>query len=243
MISRTSSIKKNRQRLVFRLAAKYITISKAAALIGEKVFVLKQWEDDFCELITIKRDERNMRLFTGENIEFFQKIKAYKDRNLDNKTIKQLLQQQSVSSPIQESLGQAEVAELKATLSKITSFIESKQVQTVFQMEDRLDSLEKNVISSVSEKISETAKLQTEVARIEFSDLQDMITSLEVTAEADRESFKEEVHQEREIAQRKTDEREERFLAFVREHQYKQEKMKQDKSGLGFLKQILSFAR
>ena len=228
---------------MFRLAAKYITISKAASIIGERVFVLKQWEEDFCDLITLKRDGRNVRLFTGENIEFFQKIKAYKERNLDNETIKQLLRQQPVGSTVQEGLNNEDVTELKQTLSKITSFIESKQVQSLLQMDDRLNLLEKNVVSSVSEKISETAKLQTEVARIEFSDLHDMITSLEVTAEAERESFKEEVQQEREIAQRKTDEREERFLAFVREHQYKQEKMKQDKSGLGFLKQILSFAR
>ncbi|PMC39591.1 hypothetical protein CJ195_06650 [Bacillus sp. UMB0899] len=234
-------MKKNRQRLVFRLAAKYVTISKAASLIGEKAFVLKQWEEDFCDLITLKRDERNVRLFTGENIELFQKIKAYKERNLDNETIKQLLQQQPVGSSPQTGLIDADIAELKETLSKITSFIESRQVQSMIQMDERLDLLERSVISSVSEKISETAKLQTEVARIEFSDLQDMITSLEVTAEAERETFKEEVQQEREIAQRKTDEREERFLAFVREHQYKQERIKQDKSG--FLKQILSFAR
>ncbi len=228
---------------MIRLAAKYVTISKAASLIGEKVFVLKQWEKDFCELITLKRDERNVRLITGENIEFFQKIKAYKERNLDNETIKQLLQQQSVSSSPQAGLNNTDIQELKETLSKITSFIESKQVQSMIQMDERLDLLEKSVITSVSEKISETAKLQTEVARIEFSDLQDMITNLEVTAEEERESFKEEVQLEREIAQRKTDEREERFLAFVREYQYKQEKIKQDKTGVGLLKQILSFAR
>ncbi|HZH62191.1 MAG TPA: MerR family transcriptional regulator [Metabacillus sp.] len=223
------------------MAAKYVTISKAASLIGEKAFVLKQWEVDFCDLITIERDEKNVRLFTGENIEFFQKIKAYKDRNLDNETIKQLLQQQS--APDHAGPNRQDVAELKETLLKITSLIESNQIQSLSQMDKRLDRLEKNVVSSVSEKIGETAKLQTEIARIEFSDLQDMITSLEVTAEAERESFKEEVQHERELAQRKTDEREERFLAFVREHQNKQEKMKQEKSGLGILKQILSFAR
>lgn len=214
-----------------------MTISKAASLIGEKAFVLRQWEEDFCDLITIKRDEKNVRLFTGENIEFFQKIKAYKERNLDNETIKQLLQQQSATNHI--GLNSQDVVELKETLSKITSLIESNQIQSMSQIDERLDRLEKNVVSSVSEKISETAKLQTE----EFSDLQDMITSLEVTAEAERESFKEEVQHERELAQRKTDEREERFLAFVRDHQKKQERMKQEKSGLGILKQILSFAR
>gem|GEM_PF-3762930 len=223
------------------MAAKYVTISKAASLIGEKAFVLKQWEEDFCDLITIKRDEKNVRLFTGENIEFFQKIKAYKERNLDNETIRQLLQQQSATA--RTGLNSQDVTELKETLSKITSLIESNQIKSMSQMDERLDRLEKTVVSTVSEKISETAKLQTEIARYEFSDLQDMITSLEVTAEAERESFKEEVLHERELAQRKTDEREERFLAFVREHQNKQERMKQEKSGLGILKQILSFAR
>lgn len=218
-----------------------MTISKAASLIGEKAFVLKQWEEDFCDLITIKRDEKNVRLFTGENIEFFQKIKAYKERNLDNETIRQLLQQQSATA--RTGLNSQDVTELKETLSKITSLIESNQIKSMSQMDERLDRLEKTVVSTVSEKISETAKLQTEIARYEFSDLQDMITSLEVTAEAERESFKEEVLHERELAQRKTDEREERFLAFVREHQNKQERMKQEKSGLGILKQILSFAR
>jgi DNA-binding transcriptional MerR regulator len=229
--------------LVFRLAAKYITISKAASLVGEKVFILKQWEEEYSDFITIKRDDKNARQFTAENIEFFQKVKALKESNMDTQTIKQLLQNQktTVTSPVQEA---NDVSELQETLSKITSFIESQEVQNMLKLDERLDKLEKNVVSSVSEKITETAKLQTEVARFEFSDVQDMITSLAVTAEAERASYKEEIEVERELAQKKTDEREERFLTFVKEHQYRSERMKQEqKSGLGFLKQILSFAR
>jgi len=228
---------------VFRLAAKYITISKAASLVGEKVFILKQWEEEYSDFITIKRDEKNARLFTAENIEFFQKVKAFKESNMDTQTIKQLLQNQktTVPSSAQEA---SDVTELHETLLKITSFIESQEVQSMLKLDERLDKLEKNVVSSVSEKITETAKLQTEVARFEFSDVQDMITSLAVTAEAERASYKEEIQVERELAQKKTDEREERFLTFVREHQHRSERMKQEqKSGLGFLKQILSFAR
>lgn len=228
---------------MFRLAAKYVTISKAASLVGESNFVLKQWVEDFSDLTTVKRDEKNVRIFSVENIEFFKKIKAYKERNMDTQTIKQLLQNHSDGISNNNGLNNQDVAELKATLSKITSFIESKEVQSMIHMDERLDKLEKNVVSSVTDKITETAKLQTEVARIEFSDLQDMLTSLEVTAEAERESYKEEVQYEREIAQKKTDEREERFLAFVKEHQYKQERMKQEKTGVGLIKQILSFAR
>lgn len=228
---------------MFRLAAKYITISKAASLVGEKVFILKQWEEEYSDFITIKRDEKNARLFTAENIEFFQKVKAFKESNMDTQTIKQLLQNQktTVPSSAQEA---SDVTELHETLLKITSFIESQEVQSMLKLDERLDKLEKNVVSSVSEKITETAKLQTEVARFEFSDVQDMITSLAVTAEAERASYKEEIQVERELAQKKTDEREERFLTFVREHQHRSERMKQEqKSGLGFLKQILSFAR
>lgn len=229
--------------MVFRLAAKYITISKAASLVGEKVFILKQWEEEYSDFITIKRDEKNARLFTAENIEFFQKVKAFKESNMDTQTIKQLLQNQktTVPSSAQEA---SDVTELQETLLKITSFIESQEIQSMLKLDERLDKLEKNVVSSVSEKITETAKLQTEVARFEFSDVQDMITSLAVTAEAERSSYKEEIQVERELAQKKTDEREERFLTFVREHQHRSERMKQEqKSGLGFLKQILSFAR
>ncbi len=228
---------------MFRLAAKYITISKAASLVGEKVFILKQWEEEYSAFITIKRDEKNARLFTAENIEFFQKVKAFKESNMDTQTIKQLLQNQktTVPSSAQEA---SDVTELQETLLKITSFIESQEIQSMLKLDERLDKLEKNVVSSVSEKITETAKLQTEVARFEFSDVQDMITSLAVTAEAERSSYKEEIQVERELAQKKTDEREERFLTFVREHQHRSERMKQEqKSGLGFLKQILSFAR
>lgn len=229
--------------MVFRLAAKYITISKAASLVGEKVFILKQWEEEFSDFITIKRDEKNARLFTAENIEFFKKVKAFKEGNMDTQTIKQLLQNQKSTVP--SSVNEAsDVTELQETLLKITSFIESQEVQNMLKLDERLDQLEKNVVTSVSEKITETAKLQTEVARFEFSDVQDMITSLAVTAEAERASYKEEIEVEREIAQKKTDEREERFLTFVKEHQYRSERMKQEqKSGLGFLKQILSFAR
>jgi len=228
---------------VFRLAAKYITISKAASLVGEKVFILKQWEEEYSDLISIKRDDKNARLFTAENIEFFQKVKAFKDSNMDTQTIKQLLQNQRTTSTSSVQEGN-DATELQETLSKITSFIESQEVQNMLKLDERLEKLEKNVVSSFSEKITETAKLQTEVARFEFSDVQDMITSLAVTAEAERASYKEEIEVERELAQKKTDEREERFLTFVREHQYRSERMKQEqKSGLGFLKQILSFAR
>lgn len=228
---------------MFRLAAKYITISKAASLVGEKVFILKQWEEEYSDLISIKRDDKNARLFTAENIEFFQKVKAFKDSNMDTQTIKQLLQNQRTTSTSSVQEGN-DATELQETLSKITSFIESQEVQNMLKLDERLEKLEKNVVSSVSEKITETAKLQTEVARFEFSDVQDMITSLAVTAEAERASYKEEIEVERELAQKKTDEREERFLTFVREHQYRSERMKQEqKSGLGFLKQILSFAR
>ncbi|PGT87615.1 hypothetical protein COD11_06750 [Bacillus sp. AFS040349] len=236
-------MRKNRQRLVFRLAAKYITISKASSLVGEKVFILKQWEEEYSEFITIKRDDKNARLFTAENIEFFQKVKAFKESNMDTQTIKQLFQSQRTTSTSSVQEGN-DVTELHETLSKITSFIESQEVQNMLKLDERLEKLEKNVVSSVSEKITETAKLQTEVARFEFSDVQDMITSLAVTAEAERASYKEEIEVERELAQKKTDEREERFLTFVKEHQYRSERMKQEqKSGLGFLKQILSFAR
>lgn len=229
--------------MVFRLAAKYITISKAASLVGEKVFILKQWEEEYSDLISIKRDDKNARLFTAENIEFFQKVKAFKDSNMDTQTIKQLLQNQRTTSTSSVQEGN-DATELQETLSKITSFIESQEVQNMLKLDERLEKLEKNVVSSFSEKITETAKLQTEVARFEFSDVQDMITSLAVTAEAERASYKEEIEVERELAQKKTDEREERFLTFVREHQYRSERMKQEqKSGLGFLKQILSFAR
>lgn len=228
---------------MFRLAAKYITISKAASLVGEKVFILKQWEEEYSDLISIKRDDKNARLFTAENIEFFQKVKAFKDSNMDTQTIKQLLQNQRTTSTSSVQEGN-DATELQETLSKITSFIESQEVQNMLKLDERLEKLEKNVVSSFSEKITETAKLQTEVARFEFSDVQDMITSLAVTAEAERASYKEEIEVERELAQKKTDEREERFLTFVREHQYRSERMKQEqKSGLGFLKQILSFAR
>lgn len=228
---------------MFRLAAKYITISKASSLVGEKVFILKQWEEEYSEFITIKRDDKNARLFTAENIEFFQKVKAFKESNMDTQTIKQLFQSQRTTSTSSVQEGN-DVTELHETLSKITSFIESQEVQNMLKLDERLEKLEKNVVSSVSEKITETAKLQTEVARFEFSDVQDMITSLAVTAEAERASYKEEIEVERELAQKKTDEREERFLTFVKEHQYRSERMKQEqKSGLGFLKQILSFAR
>lgn len=229
---------------MFRLAAKYVTISKAASLVGEKAFILKQWEEEYADFISIKRDEKSARLLTAENIEMLQKIKTLKESNMDTQTIKQVLRNQTNTSVTNSEANSSDLTELKETLSKLTTFIESPEVQNMLKIDDRLDKLEKNVVSSVSEKITETAKLQTEVARFEFSDVQDMITSLAVTAEAERSSYKEEIQVEREIAQKKTDEREERFLAFVKEHQYRSERVKQEqRSGLGFLKQILSFAR
>jgi len=227
------------------LAAKYVTISKAAALIGEKSFILKNWEEEFSEFITVNRDEKNSRLLTTDNIEFFRKIKSFKESNLDNETIKQLLRNQVAGMKAQDSNMQtSELEELKSSLSRITSFIDSREVQEILKLNEKLNQLEKNVVHSVHQKISDTAKLQTEVARFEFSDVQDMISSLAEKAENERALYKEEVHKEREIAQKQTDAREERFLAFVKDHQQRQEKLKQEqKFGLNFLKQKIGFAK
>ncbi|APH04421.1 MerR family transcriptional regulator [Bacillus weihaiensis] len=227
------------------MAAKYVTISKAAALIGEKSFILKNWEEEFSEFITVNRDEKNSRLLTTDNIEFFRKIKSFKESNLDNETIKQLLRNQVAGMKAQDSNMQtSELEELKSSLSRITSFIDSREVQEILKLNEKLNQLEKNVVHSVHQKISDTAKLQTEVARFEFSDVQDMISSLAEKAENERALYKEEVHKEREIAQKQTDAREERFLAFVKDHQQRQEKLKQEqKFGLNFLKQKIGFAK
>lgn len=228
------------------MAAKHVTISKAASLVGEKVFILKNWEEEFSEFINIKRDEKNARLLTPENIEMLRKIKSFKDSNMDTQTIKQLLsnQQSTIADEVNTSVNSDVVEEMKESLTKITKFIDSKEVQEILQLNEKLNQLEKNVVQSVNHKITETAKLQTEVARFEFSDVQDMISSLEETSHLERELYKEEIQNERDLAEKHTDAREERFLAFVKEHQVRQERIKHDqKFGLGFIKQIMGFAK
>ncbi|MBM7604621.1 DNA-binding transcriptional MerR regulator [Metabacillus crassostreae] len=227
------------------MAAKYVTISKAASLVGEKVFILKNWEEEFSEFIDIKRDDKNARLLTPENIEMLRKIKSFKDSNMDTQTIKQLLSnQQTVADEANPSVSSDVVEEMKESLTKITNFIDSKEVQEILQLNEKLNQLEKNVVHSVNHKITETAKLQTEVARFEFSDVQDMISSLEETSHLERELYKEEIQTERDLAQKHTDAREERFLAFVKEHQVRQERIKHEQRfGLGFIKQIMGFAK
>lgn len=229
------------------MAAKYVTISKAASLVGEKAFVIKQWEEEFSEFLQFKRDDKNMRLLTAENIEVLRKIKSFKDSNLDTLTIKQLLQNQygAAQTAVQESaIDEETVKEMKESLEKLTQFIESNQVQKLFMLENQLKELEYNVVDTITHQISETSKLQTEVARIEFSDVQDMIADLADVTEIERKTYKEEVRRERELARRQTDEREERFLAFVKQHQYRQEQLKQEqRSGLAVIKQIMGFAK
>jgi hypothetical protein len=228
------------------LAIKYVTISKAASLIGEKTYLLKEWERDFSEFITIERDEKNARRLTMENIEILRKIKSFKDSNMDEQTIKQLLQNQNGSIATSKTqVDQEDVTEIKESLSKITAFIDSTGVQQVLEMNARLKELEQNIVFSISQQVNETAKLQTEVARIEFSDVQEMISSLSDASVVEREVFKEEVHRERELFRNQTDLREERFLAFIKQHQNRQERIKQEQrsTGLSFIKQFIGFAK
>jgi hypothetical protein len=232
------------------LAIKYVTISKAASLIGEKPYLLKNWEQEFSEFITIERDEKNTRRLTMENIEILRKIKTFKDSNMDTQTIKQLLQTQNGSIAASKTeVDQEDVVEIKESLSKITAFIDSTEVQQVLEINERLNKrlyeLEQNVVFSISQQVNETAKLQTEVARIEFSDVQEMISSLSDTSVVEREVFKEEVHREREFFQNQTDMREERFLTFIKQHQNRQERIKQEQrsTGFSFIKQFIGFAK
>jgi DNA-binding transcriptional MerR regulator len=239
------------------MAIKYVTISKAASLIGEKTYLLKEWEVEFSEFLTIKRDEKNTRLLSSENIEILRKIKSFKDSHMDTQTIKQLLQNQTVvKNDIQPSVDEEAVKDIKESLSKLAAFIESTEVQKAFNLDQRLKELEQNVVFSVSHQINETAKLQTEVARIEFADVQEMISNLTVHSEAEREMYKEEIEternvlkreisREREFIKRQSDDREDRFLAFVRQHQDRQERIRrlEQRSGFSFIKQFMGFAK
>ena len=228
------------------MAIKYVNISKAASLIGEKTYLLKEWERDFSEFITIERDEKNARRLTMENIEILRKIKSFKDSNMDEQTIKQLLQNQNGSIATSKTqVDQEDVTEIKESLSKITAFIDSTEVQQVLGINKRLKELEQNIVFSISQQVNETAKLQTEVARIEFSDVQEMISTLSDTSVVEREVFKEEIHREREFHQNQTDMREERFLGFIKQHQNRQERIKQEQrsTGLSFIKQFIGFAK
>ncbi|MGM0874186.1 MAG: MerR family transcriptional regulator [Bacillota bacterium] len=227
------------------MATKYVTISKAASLVGEKAYLLKKWEEEFSEFITFDRDEKNTRLLTAENIEILRKIKSFKDNNLDTQTIKQLLQNQSGSASITKSqVDEEAVTDIKESLSKITTFIQSTEVQEVLKINARLKELEQNVVWSVNQQITHTAMQQTEVARIGFSDVQEMILNLSDNSETEREMYKEEIQREREIVQKQTDDREERFLAFIKQHQNRQEQIKHDqRSGFAFIKQMMGFAK
>jgi DNA-binding transcriptional MerR regulator len=230
---------------VVSLATKYVTISKAASLVGEKAYLLKKWEEEFSEFIAFKRDEKNTRLLTAENIEILRKIKSFKDSNLDIQTIKQLLQNQSGSASITKSqVDEEAVTDIKESLSKITTFIQSTEVQEVLKINARLKELEQNVVWSVNQQITHTAMQQTEVARIGFSDVQEMILNLSDNSETEREMYKEEIQREREIVQKQTDDREERFLAFIKQHQNRQEQIKHDqRSGFAVIKQMMGFAK
>lgn len=221
----------------------FVTISKAASIVGEKVYIIKKWEEEFSEFVSIKRDERNARLVTAENIEMLRKIKKLKDNNMDTDTINQILQNQQRPNILKSTINEESVTDIKESLAKITAFIESTDVQELLKFDARLNQLESNVVQTITKKVADTAKLQTEVARIEFSDVQEMIGTLSSTSEIERAMYKEEIREERELVQKQTDDREERFLAFIKQHQDRQERMKQgQKSGLSFIKQFIGIA-
>lgn len=231
--------------------ANYLRSSKVASVLGESVYMVKSWESEFPEFLNIHRDSKNSRKYSPENIETLRKIKAMKNNGFDTVTITQLLQAQNGkqvndhknSSPTTETS-----EELTASLEKLVTFIESDEVKNLLKVETLINKLEDDLVEKIEgsfqSQLASSTQTHVKMNQAEFASIKEKIVSLSVASQHERELYQDEIKQERELAKRHIANREQKFLAFVKEHQRKQEPQQTEpKSGLGLLKQFMGFAR
>ncbi|MFC0269920.1 helix-turn-helix domain-containing protein [Metabacillus herbersteinensis] len=222
--------------------------SKVASLLGESTYMIKSWESEFPEFLSIQRDSKNSRKYSPENIETLRKIKAMKNNGFDTVTITQLLHSQSGNQVIPRSPNIETSEELKASLEKLVSFIESDEVKNLLKVDTRLTKLEDDLVEKIEgsfqSHIASSTQTHIKINQAEFASIKEKISSLSIVSHQERELYQDEIKQERELAKKHIDSREQRFLAFVKEHQRKQgEQPIEPKSGIGLLKQFMGFAR
>lgn len=232
--------------------AKTINISKVASLLGESTYILKMWELEFAAFLEIERDHKNARVYTAENIEMLRKIKHLKDSQLDQATITQMLNMNNGKSEAAAVKADPDIEmsakkNIKAALEEIFNLIEEKGKQDISILELKMDQLELTLIEqmkqTVKQELASHSKVQLNAAKGQFSALHDKLDVIHETSSSERDMYQEELKYERELAKKHIAAREQKFIAFVQQHQKVRDDRAERKYGLSMLKQFMGFAK
>ncbi|WP_171016963.1 MerR family transcriptional regulator [Pseudalkalibacillus caeni] len=249
-----------------------ITISRASSITRVSPHLLKTWEKQFSAFFEIPRDRNNSRNYTKADIETVKKIKEMKENKVEDEMIIKLLELQMnppASNPVEikpeliESLITDEDIEIPedtgertsvdsseeivSSLSKMVSFIESKEVKELLKVDTKLKDLEKNIVHQlheiVHEEIATASDAHTSMNHMELSSISEKVERLANVSTEERISYRTEAEQQRKLIEEKIALREERFIALVQERFRKEVEEPKHKPGMGFLKNILGFAK
>jgi DNA-binding transcriptional MerR regulator len=98
----------------------------------------------------------------------------------------------------------------------------------------------KGQFSALHKKLNEQSYAQLSASEGQFSALHDKLDVIHETSSNERDMYQEEIRYERELAKKHIEIREQKFLAFVQQHQKSRDERKY---GLSMLKQFIGFAK
>ncbi len=217
-------------------------------MLGVTTHILKKWETAFSPFLMVLRDEENARIYTEESMDILRLIKEMKDKGLEDVTIHQELAQLKAESekeePVMDQEEIPEVYNVSATLEKIEKYLLDKERERDewAQLESRFKHLEKSLVEQFHEFMNGRAETASSV---EENNLKPEIAEVEDEVEAvHEEKEEEECPKEREEMQKFIQKREERFVAFVQQHQRRKEnKAKQRKTRRSIFKNFMETAK
>ncbi len=146
---------------------KRYSVSEAVRLVGVEPHVLRYWEEELS--LEIRRSAQGHRIYSAENIETFRQVRELKDKGLQLKAIRLLLDKQGrldLDAPEQDAgfarqirglTGEDETdcaaASPEAPCTEIVPIYEPEPVQ---QFEQILRRLMEEVVSEQNEKLEES---------------------------------------------------------------------------------------
>ncbi|MCA0985664.1 MerR family transcriptional regulator [Guptibacillus algicola] len=144
-------------------------------------------------------------------------------------------------------------SEIKESLSKIVSFVESEEVKQLLKMDKTVKRMEKDIVHQiheiVHEEIATASDAHASMNQLELNAIGKKIDDLTDASVDEREYYQQEVEKERKVAEAHMSEREERLMAIVQnrfrseESPVKRNEQTESKWGVGKIKHMLGFVR
>lgn len=143
--------------------------------------------------------------------------------------------------------------EIKESLSKIVSFVESEEVKQLLSMDKTVKKMEKDIVHQiheiVHEEIATASDAHTTMNQLELNAIGKKIDDLADVSADEREFYQHEVEKERNVAAKHMSDREERLMTIVQnrfrneETAVKRNEEPESKWSMGRIKNILGFVR